>query len=300
MAGAVTFLLFSLFSIDGFSAVYTKDYHEHRDHPVMRDFQASKGGKAEKKPTLDITNKKAIQERMLNSFHYFDQAEGSFRYYSREVGFDFFVSYKLDMKDNHIKFYTKEMNSQLKPLFEASFINGKETRLYHDFHAYEVMEQDINHKGEFKSIASVYGMVDGQKMYDYPSTPIQIGLANNSLHGKEVAAGFLEEQEKWEVIGTEDYLGRDAVLINGKFGKAYSHKNWGSFQIWMDKHTGILLKYHIYDVNGQILDALVTNEITVNKAVHIESINPKLYSIYQQYEKVDRIEMLGLREGEAL
>lgn len=286
MAGAVAFLLISLFSIGSFSTVYTKDHHEHRDYPVMRTFQASKGEKAEKTPTFDITDKTTIQERMLNSFHYFDQAEGSFRYYSREVGFDFFVLYKVDM-NNHIQFYTKEMNSKLKPLYEASFINGKETRLYHDFQSYEVMEQEINHKGEFKSIASVYGMVDGQKMYDYPNTPIQIGLANNSLHGKEVAAGFLEEHDKWEVIGTEDYVGREAILIKGTFGKAYSHKNWGSFQIWMDKHTGILLKYHIYDVNGQILDALETNEITVNKTVHIESLNPKLRSIYQQYEKMD-------------
>lgn len=258
---------------------------EHQAKRIETEKKAAAAVSIEAINPIDLTNKDEIQERMLNSYQFFDTAKGSFRYYSVEVPFDDLVEYKVKMKDNDYKLYVK-LTRKKDNIGEEFYDNGKYTSIYHDSKIYDSFEMPAaKEKGKFKTVKEVYTKTpDGAKAYEYPDPPIQFGSAGNSLHSKEIAAGFLENQDQWDVEGVEDYLKRKAVVIAGNFGDYYKEKlSSVRFKIWMDQNTGILLKFATYDQEGNIVDALETIEIRINENFPVESAAKKIPAGYEKY-----------------
>jgi len=232
--------------------------------------------------SLDLKNQEAIQERMLNSYQFFNSVKGSFHYASKDVGFDYTVNYQLKWKNKMVKYYVKTVENNKNAIDELSYDAGELKTIYPNVKKYEKIKLDIKNKGEFKKIGEVVVRnSDGTKEYRYPETQLYLGMAENSLHSKEIAVGFLEEKNLWTVKRTEQLLGRQVVVIEGTLNPYYQEKLMAdTFTLWMDQSTGILMKYETIR-NGEIIDLLETTNIKIDEEFEVETVAiPTTYDIY--------------------
>ena len=108
--------------------------------------------------------------------------------------------------------------------------------------------------------------------------------ASYSLFPQGLTFGYLSNQDMWEISGDTEYLGRDAVVIKGTaedYGKKF---NTATFEMIVDKETGILLELQGYDENGEPSSYIKTTDIS------FEQPEVKTYSAskYSDYEDVVR------------
>lgn len=226
---------------------------------------------------LDVSSKEEVQERLLNTYHFYDKVQGSFNYFSNDVGFDYTVDYKLKWKEKKVQYQVKVTENKKQMSDEILYSDGKMVILYHNAKTYETFEYPIEDKGELKKVKDTYKKnQDGTKEYSYPQNNLNLGLAENSLHPKEIAVGFLEDYNSWNITGIEELLGRETVVIEGKFDSFYQEKlKSNSFKLWMDRNTGILLKYETYGLEGQVIDGLVTTDFKINGDFSVD-VTPRL------------------------
>lgn len=232
---------------------------------------------------LNITNQQEVQERMLNSYHFFDTVKGSFHFTSNDVGYDYTVKYQLKWKDKKVQYHVKTTDLKKQTTEEQSYANGETTILYTNDKIFEKIKQDIRDKGEFlETEKAIVKNSDGSKEYHYPETDLNLGMAENSLHAKEIALGFLEDYSLWKVRGTEKMLSRNAVVIDGKFSPYYQEKlHAKTFTLWMDENTGIILKSETYTEAGEVVDRLETTDFKIRNEFEVET--PKIPADFVEY-----------------
>lgn len=235
---------------------------------------------------LDITNKEEVKERLLNTYHFYDKVQGSFHYFSNDVGFDYTIDYKLKWKEKKVQYQVKVVENNKQLIDEISYLDGQMVFLYHGAKTYETLEYPIEDKGEFKKVKDTYiTNKDGSKEYYYPEINLNLGLAENSLYPKEIAVGFLEDYNSWNITDVENFLGRETVVIDGKLDAFYQEKlKSNRFKLWMDKNTGILLKYETYSSEGQIVDGLETTAFKINGDFSVEDKSKKIPSNYKKFD----------------
>jgi hypothetical protein len=229
---------------------------------------------------VDIKDKNVIQERMLNSIHYFNTAKGTFIYASNDAGFKYEIDYKVQL--NNIPKQSININTA-KGKMEVYYENGEYFEVNHDKR--EFMKNKVpkkTGKGEVRKIKdAIKTNANGEKEYLYPDSPIDLNMASNSLNSKEIALGFLEDHNRWDVKGPEELLDREAVVLDGTFDDYYQEKlHATSFTIWMDTQTGIVLKYETYK-DGKVMDYLDTKDIKINEAVDIKN---SIKSDYKEFK----------------
>lgn len=235
---------------------------------------------------LNLESKTEIQERLLNSYHFFDKAKGSFVYISANSGMNVQVDYKLKWTDKKVQYHAKITDRASEVGHEIGYSDGEFTTIDHGEKVFESFKWDINDKGEFKQIDDVYVThQDGSKEYVYPNTNLNLGMAEKSLHAKEIAIGFLENQDLWKVHETQPLLGREVVVIDGTFDEYYQDKLGSAYTLWMDRNTGILLKYETYGDNGQTISSLYTTEFKVSEDFVVEGLSKKVPANYKKFER---------------
>ncbi|WP_433747960.1 sigma-E factor regulatory protein RseB domain-containing protein [Falsibacillus pallidus] len=231
---------------------------------------------------LDLSDQDAIQERMLNSYNYFDSAKGSFRYYSETVPFDLIIDYKLQMK-NKVSYSTSLLNQATGLKTEETFDGNNLISLNHNDKTYQTQPYNVQSKGQYMKLKNaVTKNGDGTKNYNYPATGIELGYAGTSLHSKEIALGFLEDHSLWKASRRENILGRTAIVIDGTFDDSFQRKlSAKTFTLWMDQNSGILLKMELYNANGRSIEGIETKDIKINEAFDVES--PKIPKDFKQF-----------------
>jgi len=240
----------------------------------------------EKVNPLNVDSKKEVQERLLNSYHFFEKAKGTFVYISSNSGMNVQVDYKLKWTDKKVQYHAKIIDRTSGVGHELGFSDGEFTTIDHGGKVFESFKWDINDKGEFKQIEDVYVThQDGSKEFVYPITNLNLGMAEKSLHAKEIAIGFLENQELWRVSKTDLLLEREVVVIEGKFDEYYQDKLGSTYTLWMDRNTGILLKYETYGDKGQTITSLNTTDFKVKEDFEVEGIAKKVPSNYKEFER---------------
>ncbi|ALC89239.1 hypothetical protein AM500_05160 [Bacillus sp. FJAT-18017] len=257
------------------------------DTPVLENIQAS--NLQEKVNPLNLESKQDVQERLLNSYHFFDKAKGSFVYTSTNNGMSVQVDYKLKWTDKKIQYNAKISDKASDAGHEIGYSEGEFTTIDHGTKVFEKFKWDITDKGEFKRIEDVYVKhSDGTMEYVYPNTSLNLGMAEKSLHAKEIAVGFLENQDLWKISGTELLLGREVVVIEGAFDEYYQDKLGSTYTLWMDQNTGILLKYETYGEKGQVITSLKTTEFKVSEDFEVENLAKKIPANYKKMEPVQQ------------
>ena len=227
---------------------------------------------AKQEKEKNLSEKDALQEKMLNSIHFFNTAEGKFDYSSNDIGFHYHVDYRLDMTKADARYAISVTDGNLKE--ETIYSGGQLLDVFPDKKEYrKAAVENAKTKGEFKKLKdTVKKTANGTNEYYYPETSIQLGLAGTSLHSKEIAIGFLEDHSLWEIRGKEKTLNRQSVVVEGHFSVFYQDKLHAStFKLWIDEKTGILLNYETYDAKSHVVDALHTTEITIDKPISLIS-----------------------------
>jgi outer membrane lipoprotein-sorting protein len=95
----------------------------------------------------------------------------------------------------------------------------------------------------------------------------KIYISKGSLFPQEIATNFLINYDNWEIKEQNlEYLGRKSLLISGTLEEDNARKFQGKeFRFWIDKQTGILLTYEIYNSNGDAVEYIKTKEIIIDK-----------------------------------
>lgn len=119
--------------------------------------------------------------------------------------------------------------------------------------------------GRQTSISSRIGSKDGAPVYRYRNDLTNTNYAAVSLFPQTLTFGLLTNQEDWEIIGTDTYIDRDAITIQGVVSDpVYSAKiNSVTFTLTVDVETGIILEFVGYDADGNETESIKTTEISI-------------------------------------
>ncbi|WML52269.1 M56 family metallopeptidase [Neobacillus sp. PS3-12] len=97
--------------------------------------------------------------------------------------------------------------------------------------------------------------------------------ANFYLFPYEIANTYLDNSVKWKIEKqNEEILGHNTLVIKGELDQNLST----SFRFWVDKDTGILVKYETYNKDGKVLSYLDPKELTINGSIDTNELKPNL------------------------
>lgn len=114
---------------------------------------------------------------------------------------------------------------------------------------------------------------DGAPGYRYRANPTNLPLASFSLLPQEFAFGFLSDFSKWEITGTDTYLGRECVVVKGQVGGDYGQKlRVSDFEMRIDRETGILLDYHGYAPSGDVRQYVTVTAVDFSASPAVASL----------------------------
>ena len=79
--------------------------------------------------------------------------------------------------------------------------------------------------------------------WKWRTDPLNCEYASHSLFPQLIVSISLEDQDTWQIDGSQTYIGRECTAVSGKDG---------IFSALIDAKTGVLLKYVSYDEKGEI------------------------------------------------
>ncbi|QDP41577.1 hypothetical protein [Radiobacillus deserti] len=232
--------------------------------------------------TLDP--KENIQLMMYNATDNYKKVKGSFTYMSKGIGEEFVVDYKVKTKDgafSSIKVKSKTSNTSFETLYDQS--KKSVIRVSHKnkdvikSRASDIVEKETKRISNVDPKDNTYTNEKGEKVFERRADPTYMGgLATTSLFPQDIAASFLEDYDKWKIVSKNEKINDlNAVLIEGTLSDYFKTKhNAETFKLWVHSETGILLQMEEYDVDGNIVESLKTNEIKLND--NVNNTKPKI------------------------
>lgn len=103
-----------------------------------------------------------------------------------------------------------------------------------------------------------------------------IGIAQSSLFPYEIASNYTRDYNNWEIEKqNETLLNHNTIVLKGKLNRNSSNKQGAkTFRFWVDKDSGILVKYELYDETGNVVSFLHPLELKVNVPVDTKVFEP--------------------------
>jgi hypothetical protein len=233
----------------------------------------------------DVTTKDGIRELMLNSTDYFQTVSGEFIYSMNDAEGDVFIlSLECDIDastaETHVmQVYPTnltEVKEGMHPVYKEDDVpwartqiaDGTEWVLTDDLTggvvaAGEVVTRDqLIHEPLEKRF---YMNEDGTSSSVLRADPTNTYFARRILTPEEIAFSLLCSSDEWDIIDMEEYAGRECVVVSGKSPDFYIEKNGVvTFKMYVDKNTGILLKFVGLDERNQIVKFTYTNKIEIS------------------------------------
>jgi outer membrane lipoprotein-sorting protein len=224
--------------------------------------------------------KEEILKKMFKTAQYFDTAKGEFHLHYAGGGnpMNVTVQYELSIKQNGG--YSREFND------ETSNIN-----YYQNDKLWRVIEQEkyyISHTNPGSIIANSeenkkfidIGQYGEVTVISNPVTP-PVGVAKESLFPFEMMGNYIDNINDITIEKqNQELLGHNTIVMKVKI-KNRSIKN---MRFWVDKDTGILVKYETYNSAGDIVDYLSPTKLKINVPVDSKKFIPNLegYTDYNQ------------------
>lgn len=229
----------------------------------------------------DMT-KEEILTKMLNTIDYFDTAKGSFEEYTHDTKRT--VKYELDMgKDKGgwsklVNSYQNNLNTRID-YYDQKYVwvIDEETQSYREagyFHPSKCCTLTL--KQAFTKDSSG---VDMTMSRERPP----IGPSQNSLFPYEIASNYTRDLGKWNIEKqNEKLIGHNTAVLSGELNPYASEKSQAkTFRFWVDKDTGILVKYETYNAMGEVVHYLHPKELIINESVDPEKHKPD----FKKYKK---------------
>lgn len=254
--------------------------------------------------SFENMTKEDVVRKLLNSVDYFHTATGKFEehvtYYDDSVSTTI-VEYTLSIK-NKIGGIEK-----ITDLFDEK-VMGSEERIQEYVYNHEKIwyidsENKTYHVNSYEP-QPAKEMTTPEKIADFKFKKIYenneifrerppIGASGMSLFPYEFAASYLKNMQLWEIEKqNEKLLGHNTIVLNGKMDekvitKTKLKETTDTFRFWVDKDTGILIKYETYDVGGQLISYLHPEKLEINVPVDLRKFVPNLEG-YNKKETLDK------------
>ncbi|MEH7383372.1 sigma-E factor regulatory protein RseB domain-containing protein [Bacillus sp. JJ1533] len=115
---------------------------------------------------------------------------------------------------------------------------------------------------------------------------VQPPIARSSLFPREITLNYLKNLDNWKIeIQNEKILTHNTIVIKGNLNEYAAEKHSAkTFRFWIDKDTGVLLKYETYNQNGEVVDYLYPKELQINVPIDTKMFTPNL----DGYKKSER------------
>lgn len=246
----------------------------------------------------DMSTKEGVYYKMLNTIDYFDKASGKFIRNADELNCtvsEFETNMNLGTAyDRRRNFTLYDIDPVLNGEVDISELADEnavsETIYYNDIEKEYIIYPDTkeyqsyynsSHRADDNHL-SVEERVDecGYDVWKYRTDLTNCPTAKMCLFPQEMTMGYLSNFEAWEIVGTESVLDRECVVLSGKLSGSYSEKvNVCSFVFYIDKETGVTLKYLGYDNFGDISDFIIVDTIAFDsEADNVRSVDLSEYS----------------------
>lgn len=203
----------------------------------------------------DLGKDDVVQLLTNNSFDRFETAKGSFEEYTPVHG-KVKVEYQIITQEANQSGYSKVF------IIDE---NGKELDFVSTyFNKEHVWNINTEHKNYIvDNILTVH--------------PSMIGQSKDSLYPNELSLNYLEDHTKWEITRqNEEIMGHNTVVIEGTLNEYAKEKhNSDHFSFWVDKDTGILIKYETYK-DGELVNYLHPIELLINIPINPNDLSPNL------------------------
>lgn len=231
----------------------------------------------------DMT-KEEVVTKLLNTVDSFDTATGKMELFSTYMdGRTSMVSteYKISLK-NVFGGYEKTTVENGESMTEVIYNDKKIWRKESMGKTYRVCDyQPILSQETFTTPEEAFS-VDLEKLFK-PDTklrerPVLGSRAGLTLFPYEMTSRFLRNEQLWEIEKqNEEVVGLNTIVLNGEFddGEKEVTKD-DSFRLWVDKETGILVKYEVYGNDGKINSYLHPNSLNVNVPIDPKQFIPNL------------------------
>lgn len=92
--------------------------------------------------------------------------------------------------------------------------------------------------------------------------PSCAGAIAGSFCPFEMTMGYLTNFDNWEITGTKEYQNRNCTIVQGVTEEDYGNKmGVDTFEIWVDTETGVWMWYEGYDVDGNVVSYVYTENL---------------------------------------
>ncbi|NWQ44112.1 hypothetical protein MLOOGBEN_25850 [Bacillus sp. EB106-08-02-XG196] len=222
----------------------------------------------------DEMTKEEILTKMLNTVDYFETARGEYKiHYSFSPGYQL-VDYAISLKPEpggygKITLDTGEVSSQEYYKEGTLWLINESEKNYMES---KVMEENRKRGTTLTIDRAFLTADDGNPLTNYRERP-PFSTANETLFPYEIASNYTRDLSKWEIEEqNEELLGHNTLVIKG----TKNHRDSRSFRFWVDKDTGILVKYETYNADGEIVDYLHPAKLEINVPVGSNMFSPNL------------------------
>ncbi|WP_289143061.1 sigma-E factor regulatory protein RseB domain-containing protein [uncultured Brevibacillus sp.] len=225
----------------------------------------------------DMT-KKEVLTKLLNTVDHFDTAMGKFELLRN--GKKVQVEYQLSltkMSGGFSKVTIDESSSKDPKVQYIYYKDGILWRTDEKKQSYDMIKYSVNNKSESITPEEAFSVdSEGNNVTTYRERP-PIGLAQVSLFPYELASNYTRVYGDWEVEKqNEDVLGHNTIVLKGTLNNYASIKQGAkTFRFWVDKDTGILIKYELYDENSVVVNYMHSIELQVNVPIDTKEFEPK-------------------------
>jgi outer membrane lipoprotein-sorting protein len=227
-----------------------------------------------KEENYDEMTKEEILSKMINTVDYFETALGEFKSFSGGDPDYTVIEYAISLKNQPGGYgkrtYTKNGKNEI---FYEYYKDGTVWNLIEQTHTYRQMSySEGSNSGTLKIEDAFSKDNEGTNVTKYRERP-PIGSANETLFPYEIASNYTRDLSKWEIEKqNEELLGHNTLVIKG----IKNHRDFQSFRFWVDKDTGILVKYETYNSAGDVVDYLYPSKLEINVPIDSEQFSPNL------------------------
>ncbi|MFB4166791.1 hypothetical protein [Virgibacillus sp. JSM 102003] len=241
-----------------------------------------------KEEYFDDMNKREVLSKMLNTPMHFKTVAGKFEeqnIYNDGTGSTVNVKYKLSMENKvggYVSFKNHSLDGELVQNEKAVHNDNQVWNIDLMRKSYRESEYDPKELQKKVSVEEALS-IDSSKVYDkllslYDWEAPPTGTAGISLFPFHKAVQYLGDYEQWDIEKQNaEILGHNTIVLSGEVkDKVARMKNVETFRFWVDKDTGILVKYEEYDSNGNITSYLHPKKLEINVSVDSKEFIPSL------------------------
>lgn len=206
-----------------------------------------------------------LQEKMLNAIDNYTSLEGTYHVMQKPINVDETVSFSIK-EGPSAGSYAKHVDNRDGSIVEQTSDSNYVMSNNHKLNEFRKAKID---KSTFAKITTPRSFKNnkGEPVYVYRQDPAW-ATSVNEVAFPQTYAFWLNDPTTYSIVDHEQYLGRDATVIQGKMDPYIGQKHDATdYKIWVDSATGVLLKLVETNASGEVTNLIEVNSLKVDQPV---------------------------------